>query len=217
MTAASHPNNSMERALMAEGHGPVCGVDEVGRGPLAGPVTAAAVILDPARPIPGLADSKKLSPKKRQELFDAIQAGAVAVSVGYASVEEIDRLNILHAALLAMSRAVRGLETVPGYALIDGNKLPPQLAMPARAVVKGDGTSVSIAAASIIAKVTRDRIMRRLDARYPGYGLAQHAGYPTKAHKEALLTLGPSPVHRRSFKPVRAALERLERRDRETS
>jgi ribonuclease HII len=184
----------------------VCGIDEVGRGPLAGAVVAAAVILDPARPIAGLADSKKLSERQRERLFDLICDQALAWSLGRAEVEEIDRLNILQASLLAMQRAAEALPVAPEHALVDGNRLP-RLPCSAEAIVGGDGSEACIAAASIIAKVTRDREMVELDALYPGYGLARHKGYPTKVHLEALRIHGVSPVHRRSFGPVRRLLE----------
>ena len=185
---------------------PVCGVDEVGRGPLAGPVVAAAVILDPRRPISGLDDSKKLTEKRRETLYHEILDKALAWSLGRAEVEEIDRINILQASLLAMRRAVTGLAVVPGHALVDGNRLP-ELPCGAEAIVGGDGRVACISAASIIAKVSRDREMVALDARYPGYGLAQHKGYPTRAHIQALGTLGVTEIHRRSFGPVRRLLE----------
>jgi len=184
----------------------VCGIDEVGRGPLAGAVVAAAVILDPARPIAGLADSKKLSERQRERLFDLICDQALAWSLGRAEVEEIDRLNILQASLLAMQRAAEALPVAPEHALVDGNRLP-RLPCSAEAIVGGDASEACIAAASIIAKVTRDREMVELDALYPGYGLARHKGYPTKVHLEALRIHGVSPVHRRSFGPVRRLLE----------
>jgi len=180
----------------------VCGVDEVGRGPLAGPVVAAAVILDPQRPIAGLADSKKLAPKRRERLFEQIRDEALAWSLGRAEVDEIDRINILQASLLAMRRAVDGLDRAPLHALVDGNRLP-DLPCPATAIVGGDATEPCISAASILAKVERDREMVALDARYPGYGLARHKGYPTREHLAALASLGVSAIHRRSFAPVR--------------
>ena len=180
----------------------ICGVDEVGRGPLAGPVVAAAVILDPARPIDGLADSKKLSERRREILFDEICGRALAWSLGRAEVAEIDAVNILQASLLAMARAVAGLAVAPQHALVDGNRLP-VLPCSARAIVGGDAIEPCISAASIIAKVARDREMVALDARYPGYGLARHKGYPTRVHLEALRELGVSVIHRRSFAPVR--------------
>lgn len=183
----------------------VAGVDEVGRGPLCGPVVAAAVILDPARPITGLNDSKKLSEARRERLFDEIRDKALAWCIGRAEVEEIDRLNILQATFLAMQRAVEGLPVQPKLALIDGNRCP-KLAVPCAPVVGGDAKVPAIAAASILAKVSRDREMAELELRYPGYGLAGHKGYPTPAHLEALRRLGPTPIHRRSFAPVRALL-----------
>lgn len=188
--------------------GLVCGIDEAGRGPLAGPVVAAAVILDPARPIVGLNDSKKLSEKKRAALAVAIRERAVACCVAEASVEEIDRLNILQAALLAMQRAVAGLAVRPVSALVDGNRCP-RLEIPVEAVVKGDGKIASIAAASILAKTVRDAGMLALHEQYPQYGFASHMGYPTAAHCQALATHGASPVHRRSFGPVARQLELL--------
>ncbi len=184
---------------------PVCGVDEVGRGPWAGPVLAAAVILDPGRIPPGLNDSKKLTAARRAVLFDEISAQAV-VAVGMASVKEIDRINILQATFLAMRRAVDALATKPAFALIDGNKIPPGLACEARAIVKGDSRSLSIAAASIIAKVTRDRLMCDLSATFPGYGWESNMGYGTKAHQSGLARFGVTPHHRRSFKPIHKML-----------
>jgi ribonuclease HII len=183
----------------------LAGVDEAGRGPLAGPVTAAAVILDPEREIAGLADSKKLSAPRRETLAAEIRAGALAWGVATAEVEEIDRLNILRATLLAMQRAVDSLCLRPGLVLVDGNQAP-TLGMEVRTVVKGDATVAAISAASILAKVDRDATMRELDRRYPGYGFAQHKGYPTAAHLAALERLGVSPIHRRSFGPVRCAI-----------
>jgi ribonuclease HII len=180
----------------------VCGVDEVGRGPLAGPVVAAAVILDSRYPVDGLADSKKLSQKRREALYGQICERALAWSLGRAEVAEIDAINILQASLLAMQRAVAGLTVAPQRALVDGNRLP-ELPCDARAVVGGDATEPCISAASIIAKVARDREMAELDARYPGYGLARHKGYPTSLHLHALQELGVSEIHRRSFGPVR--------------
>lgn len=190
-----------EAAALARGLGPVAGVDEVGRGPLAGPVTAAAVVLDLARMPAGLADSKALTAARRERLFAEIMASAV-VSVAHASVEEIDTLNILRASHLAMERAVTGLAVVPGFVLVDGNLIPAGLQGRAEAIVKGDARSWSIAAASIIAKVTRDRIMVDLAQQHPGYGWEGNAGYPTKQHLQALQNLGVTPWHRRSFKPV---------------
>jgi len=184
----------------------VAGVDEVGRGPLAGPVVTAAVILDPNKPIEGLNDSKKLSEKRREELEPLIKQRALAWSLGRAEAEEIDQINILQATLLAMKRAVEGLDIDPTHALVDGNKAP-DLACPVTTIIKGDQSEPAIAAASILAKVARDREMQVMDALYPGYGLAKHKGYPTKQHQQALLDLGVTPIHRRSFKPVRLALK----------
>lgn len=188
--------------------GLVCGVDEAGRGPLAGPVVAAAVILDPARPIAGLNDSKKLSAKKRVALAGLIRERALAWAVAEASVEEIDQLNILHASMLAMQRAVAALQVTPERALIDGNRCP-SLAMPAEAVVQGDAKVAAIAAASILAKTVRDEGMLVLHAQYPHYGFDRHMGYPTAAHCAALAAHGVSPVHRRSFAPVARQLSLL--------
>ena len=183
----------------------IAGVDEVGRGPLAGDVVAAAVILDPATPIPGLNDSKKLSDKQRQELVMLIKEHALALSIGRSSVEEIDSLNILQASLLAMQRAVKALPRRPQLVYVDGNHLP-DWRVKAKAIVRGDAKIPTIAAASVLAKVTRDCEMEALDSLYPGYGLAKHKGYPTKQHLEALAKLGPSPIHRKSFAPVSALL-----------
>lgn len=177
------------------------GTDEVGRGPLAGEVVAAAVILDPARPITGLADSKQLSEKLREYCYLQIIEQSLAYAVGRASVAEIDRLNILQASLLAMQRAVEALSTQPEYVLVDGNRCP-AWTYQSQAVVKGDSRVPAIAAASILAKVTRDRELTLLDAEYPGYGFARHKGYPTAQHMLALELLGPCPIHRRSFAPV---------------
>ncbi len=180
----------------------VAGVDEAGRGPLAGPVVAAAVILDETRPIAGLADSKALSPARREELATLIRERALAWAVAEAQVEEIDRLNILQATLLAMQRAVAGLGLMPGIVLVDGNQLP-ALGCEARAIVKGDATVPVISAASILAKVARDGMMNALENECPGYGFARHKGYPTRDHMAALERLGVSRHHRRSFSPVR--------------
>lgn len=190
---------SFEQAALDQGAAFVVGVDEAGRGPLAGPVTAAAVRLDPLRIPRGLADSKVLSAARREVLFAELLAVA-DVSVAHASVDEIDSLNILRASHLAMVRAIAGLRA--DFVLIDGNMIPRDLTLPARAIVKGDAKSLSIAAASICAKVTRDRVMVDLAQQYPGYGWAANAGYPTKAHLTALLNLGVTPAHRRSFRPV---------------
>jgi ribonuclease HII len=182
--------------------GLIAGVDEVGRGPLAGDVVAAAVILDPDHRIKGLADSKQLAPERREELHDLILAHALATAVARASVHEIDSLNILHASLLAMHRAVSALHIQPAFVYVDGNRLP-KWQYKAEAVVEGDNRIAGIAAASILAKVTRDRELMTLDAQYPGYGFAQHKGYATPQHLQALRDLGPTPIHRRSFMPVR--------------
>ena len=186
-----------ERQL-ADGAAPFCGVDEAGRGPLAGPVCAAAVILPPEARIPGLNDSKKLSEKKREELYEIICREAVTFGIAFASVEEIEALNIKGATYLAMDRAIAELECVPALALVDGNDKN-TLAVPAVKVIKGDQLCASIAAASILAKVTRDRFMLELDAQYPQYGFARHKGYGTRAHYDALREYGPSPAHRPSY------------------
>lgn len=183
----------------------IAGVDEAGRGPLAGPVLAAAVILDPARPITGLADSKTLGAARRERLAGEIRARALAWALGRAEVEEIDRLNILQAALLAMQRAVAALPLIPDQVLVDGNRCP-RLTCPCQAIVRGDATVPAIGAASILAKVARDAELRRLHDRYPVYHFAQHKGYPTAAHRDALRRYGPCPEHRRSFAPVAALL-----------
>ena len=180
-------------------------MDEVGRGPLAGPVIAAAVMLDPGRSLAGLADSKVVSAARRERLALSIRGGAQAWAIGRAEVDEIDRHNILNASLLAMQRAVEALGVEPQRVLVDGNRCP-KLSCPAQAIVRGDALVPAISAASILAKVERDAEMVALDARYPGYGFAQHKGYPTRVHLECLQRLGPCPVHRRSFAPVRAAL-----------
>jgi len=192
---------SEELKLMAAGSLIIAGVDEVGRGPLAGPVTAAAVVLDPKNIPDGLADSKKLTAAKREQLNSEIFASA-RVCIAHANVEEIDELNILRASHLAMVRAVVGLKAPVDHALIDGNMIPANLQCPATALVKGDGRSQSIAAASIVAKVARDQIMVDLAQQFPGYGWESNAGYPTKVHREGLMRLGVTPHHRRSFKTV---------------
>lgn len=184
----------------------VAGCDEAGRGPLAGPVVAAAVILPYGLCLPGLDDSKKLSASQRDRLYREVRQSAVAVGVGLAWSDEIDRVNILQASLLAMRRSVAALSSRPELVLVDGNREVPALGLPQRALVKGDARAVPVAAAAIIAKVTRDTIMERLDRLYPGYGLASHKGYPCPAHLAALRELGASPVHRRSFGPVRSVL-----------
>ncbi len=195
------PDYSFETTWHARGITQVASVDEVGRGPLAGPVVAAAVILDPVRLPAGLNDSKQVSAKNRALLAGELPKIAT-VSIAEASVKEIDALNIRQATFLAMRRAVEGLAIAPEALLIDGRDIPPGLPCHAEAIVKGDGRSLSIAAASIVAKEARDALMRQLDAENPGYGWAQNAGYPTKAHRDALLSLGVTPHHRRSFKPV---------------
>ncbi|BFM20930.1 ribonuclease HII [Gilvimarinus japonicus] len=184
------------------------GVDEVGRGPLAGDVVAAAVILDPDAPIDGLNDSKKLTEKRRNHLFTLIKERAMSYCIARASVAEIDSINILQASLLAMRRAVEGLSVEPEHVLVDGNKIP-KWRYTAEAVVKGDSRVAAISAASILAKVTRDAEMVAFDKMYPGYGFAGHKGYPTKVHMQALATLGVSDIHRRSFAPVKQQLEQL--------
>lgn len=197
----SLPDFSFETAALARGAGPVAGVDEVGRGPLAGPVTAAAVVLCRGSLPPGLNDSKKLTPARREALVEWITANC-DWAVAHVGVAEIDRLNIYHASHLAMCRAVAGLRNRPGHVLVDGNRVPRDLGLSAEAVVKGDARCLSIAAASILAKVLRDRIMVGLAQQHPGYGWEANAGYPTPAHRQALLDLGVTPYHRRSFKPV---------------
>ncbi len=187
-----------EKRAGEQGFSAVCGIDEAGRGPLAGPVCAAAVILPPDCDIPGLNDSKKLSEKKRETLFPVIQEKALAFGIGWATAEEIDRVNILQATFLAMARAVEALPAPADYALVDGNRMPP-LPIPGETIVKGDATSASIAAASILAKVSRDRLLRQLDEEHPEYGFAKHKGYGTKAHYEAIRKYGLLPEHRRSF------------------
>ena len=182
------------------------GVDEVGRGPLCGDVVTAAVILDPNNPIAGLNDSKKLTEKRREALYLEIKEKALSFCIARASVAEIDELNILQASLLAMHRAVAGLSVQPEFVLVDGNRVP-NWPYRAQAVVKGDSRVPAIAAASILAKVTRDREMAEFDTVYPGYGMAEHKGYPTKVHLEALKQLGITPIHRRSYAPVRAIVE----------
>lgn len=184
----------------------ICGVDEAGRGPLAGSVVAAAVILDPERPITGLADSKKLSAKARERLAPQIRERALAWAIGEATAAEIDEINILQATFLAMRRAVAGLSIVPVHALIDGNRVPAGLPCSADAIVKGDAKEPAISAASILAKTYRDAQLLELDRLYPQYGFARHMGYPTAAHLEALQLHGPSPAHRRSFGPVAKSL-----------
>ncbi|CAN2979436.1 RNase HII [Pseudomonas sp. PM2] len=199
----------LDFSLVAQAHELVAGVDEVGRGPLCGAVVTAAVILDPNRPILGLNDSKKLTEARREKLYDEICEKALSWHIARAEVEEIDELNILHATMLAMQRAVEGLHITPKMAMIDGNRCP-RLTMPSEAVVKGDSKVPAIAAASILAKVSRDREMAAFELIYPGYGIGGHKGYPTPVHLEALARLGPTPIHRRSFAPVRQAYEARE-------
>ena len=187
-----------EREAFADGVKLVCGVDEAGRGPLAGPVCAAAVILPPELAIPGLNDSKKLTDKKRRELYDVITAEAVSYGIAFADEKEIDEINILQATFLAMARAMEQLTQQPELALVDGNRAK-DFGLPVRTIVKGDSLSASIAAASILAKVTRDRLMEQYDETYPQYGFAVHKGYGTKRHYEALREFGPSPIHRMTF------------------
>ncbi|GAA3857347.1 ribonuclease HII [Celeribacter arenosi] len=197
----STPDYSFETAAQARGYSRIAGVDEVGRGPLAGPVVAAAVIFDPARIPAGLNDSKALSAKRREALYDEINACA-DVSIAFCTVEEIDEINILQASLLAMERAVAGLAAAPDFVLVDGNKLPRAFGENAQAIVKGDARSVSISAASIVAKTWRDRLMVDLAQQHPGYGWEKNAGYGTAAHLSGLRDLGVTPHHRRSFKPI---------------
>ena len=187
-----------EYAAFSDGYKLVCGIDEAGRGPLAGPVCAAAVILPPDCRIEGLNDSKKLTDKRRRELYDVIVENAVAYGIAFASHQEIDEINILQATFLAMERAMQTLSPQPQLALIDGNRAK-DFGLPVRTIVKGDSLSASIAAASILAKVTRDRLMEEYDAQYPQYGFAVHKGYGTKRHYEALREFGPSPIHRKTF------------------
>ena len=205
MTTKTAPDYEYERLATLQGACRIVGVDEVGRGPLCGPVTAAAVWLDPAALPAGLADSKRLNAQARERVFTAIMARA-DVGIGHAAAAEIDQINILQATYLAMQRAIAALRTPPDHLLIDGNRLPPALPCPAQAIVKGDGRVLSIAAASIVAKVTRDAIMADLALRYPGYGWEVNAGYPTKRHKNAIADLGVTPEHRRSFAPIRKIL-----------
>lgn len=206
------PSRRSSRRFRLESLGPewaapclLAGVDEAGRGPLAGPVVAAAVMLNPQRPIEGLADSKVVSGRKRERLYERILADALCVGIASASVEEIDRINILQATLLAMQRAVAALRLRPQRVLVDGNRAPP-LPMPVAAVVKGDAKVAAISAASIVAKVTRDRLCGELHAAYPVYGFDAHKGYPTAEHLAALREHGPCPEHRTSFAPVKAVL-----------
>lgn len=187
-----------EKEALAKGYKSVCGVDEAGRGPLAGPVCAAAVILPEGVIIEGVNDSKKLSEKKRESLFDVIREQALSYSIAYATVDEIEEINILNATMLAMRRAIDGLEINADYAMIDGNKIPP-IDIDAECIVKGDAKSMSIACASILAKVSRDRLLYKYAEEYPMYGFDKHKGYGTKVHREAILKYGPCPYHRKSF------------------
>lgn len=187
-----------EKEALAKGYKSVCGVDEAGRGPLAGPVCAAAVILPEGVVIDGVNDSKKLSEKKRESLFDVIREQALSYSIAYATVDEIEEINILNATMLAMRRAIDGLDIKADYAMIDGNKIPP-IDIDAECIVKGDAKSMSIACASILAKVSRDRLLYKYAEEYPMYGFDKHKGYGTKVHREAILKYGPCPYHRKSF------------------
>ena len=199
------PDFRVERGLLKRGIWPVAGIDEAGRGPLAGPVAAAAVILDPRRLPRGLNDSKQLTPEDRECLYEDILRQALAVAVAFATAAEIDRLNIRQANFLAMRRALMALPMAPSHVLIDGNDLPPNLPNPAETIIKGDTLSASIAAASIIAKVSRDRLMRRLCVHYPVYRFSTHFGYATKIHLAAIAEHGPCPFHRLSFRPFAAS------------
>lgn len=193
------PDYEYENAAKSKGFKLVCGVDEAGRGPLAGPVCAAAVILPEDAVIEGLNDSKKLSEKKRQALYDVIKGKAIAFCVAYGTLEEIETLNILQATFLAMNRAIDGLAVKPDFALIDGNRVPKDIKIPCETVVKGDGKSMSVAAASVLAKVTRDRLMLEYDKKYPEYDFKKHKGYGTKEHTELIKKYGPCEIHRMSF------------------
>lgn len=199
------PHFRLERAVLRRGIGPVAGMDEAGRGPLAGPVAAAAVILDPARIPKGLNDSKLLEPEAREALFEVIVRQAQAVSVAYATAAEIDLINIRQATFLAMRRALAALAISPAYVLVDGNDLPPCLVCEGETLIKGDATSASIAAASIVAKVTRDRLMRRLCTHHPEYGFSRHVGYGTQEHRLAIAKHGPCAFHRITFSPLRTS------------
>ena len=193
------PDYEYENAAKSKGFKLVCGVDEAGRGPLAGPVCAAAVILPEDAVIEGLNDSKKLSEKKREALYDVIKEKAIAFCVAYGTLEEIETLNILQATFLAMNRAIDGLAVKPDFALIDGNRVPKDIKIPCETVVKGDGKSMSVAAASVLAKVTRDRLMLEYDKKYPEYDFKKHKGYGTKEHTELIKKYGPCEIHRMSF------------------
>ena len=193
------PDYEYEKAAVSSGFNTLCGVDEAGRGPLAGPVCAAAVILPEDTVIEGLDDSKKLSEKKRERLYDEITEKAVAYCVAYGTLEEIESVNILEATFIAMNRAIDGLKVKPDFAIIDGNRVPKGIKIPCATLVKGDSKSMSVAAASILAKVTRDRLMLTYDEKYPQYNFKKHKGYGTKEHTELLNQYGPSPIHRLSF------------------
>lgn len=193
------PDYEYEKAAVSSGFNTICGVDEAGRGPLAGPVCAAAVILPEDTVIEGLDDSKKLSEKKRERLYDEIIERAVAYCVAYGTLEEIESVNILEATFIAMNRAIDGLKVKPDFAIIDGNRVPKGIKIPCATLVKGDSKSMSVAAASILAKVTRDRLMLTYDEKYPQYNFKKHKGYGTKEHTELLKQYGPSPIHRLSF------------------
>lgn len=193
------PDYEYEKAAVSSGFNIICGVDEAGRGPLAGPVCAAAVILPEDTVIEGLDDSKKLSEKKRERLYDEIIERAVAYCVAYGTLEEIESVNILEATFIAMNRAIDGLEVKPDFAIIDGNRVPKGIKIPCATLVKGDSKSMSVAAASVLAKVTRDRLMLTYDEKYPQYNFKKHKGYGTKEHTELLKQYGPSPIHRLSF------------------
>lgn len=193
------PDYEYEKAAVSSGFNTICGVDEAGRGPLAGPVCAAAVILPEDTVIEGLDDSKKLSEKKRERLYDEIIEKAVAYCVAYGTLEEIESVNILEATFIAMNRAIDGLKVKPDFAIIDGNRVPKGIKIPCATLVKGDSKSMSVAAASILAKVTRDRLMLTYDEKYPQYNFKKHKGYGTKEHTELLKQYGPSPIHRLSF------------------
>ena len=193
------PDYEFEKAAVNSGFSCICGVDEAGRGPLAGPVCAAAVILPEGAVIEGLDDSKKLTEKKREKLYDIIKETAVAYSVAYGTLEEIETVNILEATYLAMNRAIEGLNLKPDFALIDGNRVPRGIKIPCETIVKGDSKSMSVAAASVLAKVTRDRLMLEYDKKYPEYNFKKHKGYGTKEHTELIKQYGPCEIHRLSF------------------
>ena len=193
------PDYEFEKAAVNSGFSCICGVDEAGRGPLAGPVCAAAVILPEGAVIAGLDDSKKLTEKKREKLYDIIKQTAVAYSVAYGTLEEIETVNILEATYLAMNRAIEGLTVKPDFSLIDGNRVPRGIKIPCETIVKGDSKSMSVAAASVLAKVTRDRLMLEYDKKYPEYNFKKHKGYGTKEHRQAIVEKGPCPIHRESF------------------